>query len=197
MIVGSNINTLLQQVMAMRTPELLEVIPEVEKLNFEARVAMVRRGHDNLSTIIKHWDKFAEILAAQRDLTKSEIKGQAKSLKNVRSKLEMALRLADPKIIPGPFRSKAETAFNVVTAWFLLNQNYMADIYSGPHLSRQDIAGLDLSGGRSSEMPESLPSPIKIDEEFFDGPPIANLGAEGLPNGPVDMLDATGRSAVM
>src|SRR3546814_6470240 len=86
MIVGSNITTLMQQVMAMKSPELVAILPEIEKIDFEARVALVRRGHENLSSVIKNWDKFAEILAAQRDLSKSEIKGQAKRLKNVRSK---------------------------------------------------------------------------------------------------------------
>src|SRR3546814_18059034 len=85
MIVGSNITTLMQQVMAMKSPELVAILPEIEKIDFEARVALVRRGHENLSSVIKNWDKFAEILAAQRDLSKSEIKGQAKSLKKVRS----------------------------------------------------------------------------------------------------------------
>src|SRR3546814_6581104 len=82
----------MQQVMAMKSPELVAILPEIEKIDFEARVALVRRGHENLSSVIKNWDKFAEILAAQRDLSKSDIKGQAKSLKHVRSKLEMALR---------------------------------------------------------------------------------------------------------
>src|SRR3546814_20952781 len=78
----------MQQVMAMKSPELVAILPEIEKIDFEARVALVRRGNENLSSVIKNWDTFAEILAAQRDLSKSEIKGQAKSLKNVRSKLE-------------------------------------------------------------------------------------------------------------
>src|SRR3546814_7127007 len=128
----------MQQVMAMKSPELVAILPEIEKIDFEARVALVRRGHENPSSVIKNWDKFAEILAAQRDLSKSEIKGQAKSLKNVRSKLEMALRLADPMVIPGPFRNQAEAAFNVVAAWFLLNQNYMEEIYSLPRLPRSE-----------------------------------------------------------
>src|SRR3546814_10701878 len=89
MIVGSNITTLMQQVMAMKSPELAAILPGIEKIDFEARVALVRRGHENLSSVIKNWDNFAEILSAKRALSKSEIKGQAKSLKHVRSNIEM------------------------------------------------------------------------------------------------------------
>src|SRR3546814_13828777 len=130
--------------MGMKSAELVAILPESGKIDVEARVALVRRGHENLSSVIKNWDKFAEILAAQRDLSKSEIKGQAKSLKNVRSKLEMALRLADPKVIPGPFRNQAEAAFNVVAAWVLLNQNYMEEIYARSRLTRQDIGEIHI-----------------------------------------------------
>ena len=198
MIVGSNIGTLMQQVMAMKSPELIAILPDVEKMPFDARVAMVRRGHENLCTVIKNWDKFSEILAVQRSLSKSEIKGQAKGLKNVRSKLEMALRLADPKIIPAPFRSQAEAAFNVVAAWFLLNQGYMDEIYTRPRLTRQDVAGLNLPPveAPASAMSPGLPAALEIADEFFDGPAVADLGGHAATLAPVDMMDATGQSAV-
>lgn len=199
MIVGSNVNTLLQQVMALRTPALTELLPEIEKLEYSARAAMVQRGHDNLSAVIKNWDKFSEILAAQRGLSKSEIKAKAKSLKNVRSKLEMALRLADPKKIPAPFRSKAEAAFNVVAAWFLLHQDYMESVYGGPRLSRQDVADLVLPPAEQLETPSApnVPAAIEIRDEVFEGPAISNLGVNSLASGNlVNLMDATGQSAV-
>jgi hypothetical protein len=141
---GSNINTLMQQIMAMKSPEILAALPAIEEIPFERRVLIVRRGHDNISSIIKHWDKFSDILAAQRDMTKSEIKAKAKSLKNVRSKLEMALRLADPKQIPAPFRGQAEAAFNVVAAWFAVNQDYLEGLFARNRITREDIDKIEL-----------------------------------------------------
>ena len=73
MQVGSNINMLMQKIMAMKSPELIAILPEVESMSFEDRVLLVRQGHANLDTVIKHWDRFADILAAQKGLTKGEI----------------------------------------------------------------------------------------------------------------------------
>src|SRR3546814_2512509 len=87
----------------------------------------------------------------------------------------MALRLADPKVIPGPFRNQAEAAFNVVAAWFLLNQNYMEEIYARPRLTRQDIGALHLpsvSPSPSSVTP-NFPSALDIQDDYFDGPAVA------------------------
>jgi hypothetical protein len=182
---GSNISGLMQQVMAMRSPELLAVLPQVEAQPFQDRVALVRRGYDNLSSVIKHWDKFADILAAQRSMTKSQVKAKGKDLKNVRSKLEMALRLTDPKVIPAPFRGQAESAFNVLAAWFTLNQDYMESVYARPSLSRSDIGALELA-------PAAL-TPAITHEVYSDGVGEARrMHIDDLD----DILDSSGRSSV-
>lgn len=193
MIIGSNINTLMQQIMALKSPELIAILPEVEKLAFEDRVAVVRRGHANLSSVIKNWDKFAGILEAQRSLSKSEIKKKAKNLKNVRSKLEMALRLADPKIIPALYRSKAEAAFNVVAAWFLLNQDYMEEVYARRSLSRQDIGNLNIAPTSTGLDEPVAEADVLSRNEYSDGPSNASSASD---HSEVDLMDKAGLSLV-
>ena len=187
MQLGGNINTLMQRVMAMKSPELIEVLPSVEAMPFDERVMIVRRSKENLDSLIKHWDKFADVLSA-RGLSKSEVKRKAKDLKNVRSKLDMALRLADPKVIPGPLRSQAESAFNVVAAWFELNKDYMESVYAAPKLSRQDIGKLELPSVGESDQADLVDR-----EALVDGPSNARTISE---DDIVDIMDASGKSTV-
>lgn len=184
---GANINTLMQSVMAYRTPELLAVLPSIEAMEQEDRVSVVMRGKSSLDSVIKNWDKFSDVLAA-RGMTKSEVKKKGKDLKTVRNKLEMALRLKDPKIIPAPHRPKAESAFNVLVAWFEMNKGYMESVYAVPKLTRDNISELVLP-----PVAEEAPVDVIGRDEFAAGPDQARLESDGVA---ADVLDISGNSTV-
>lgn len=133
MQVGGNVNTLMQQVMAMRSPELMERMPEVEAMPWDKRVALVARGHHNITQLIRGWDKFSDLLIAQ-GWTRQQVKQKAKGLKNARSRLEMGMRLSDPKKIPKAFEVQAHSAFDVLAAWFLMDAGSLETILTGPRL---------------------------------------------------------------
>jgi hypothetical protein len=164
--VGSNVNTLMQQVMAMRSPALLARMPEVEAMAWQDRVALVNRGHHNITQLIRSWDKFGDLLLAQ-GWTRQEVKQKAKALKNARQKLEMGMRLADPKKIPKPFEAQAHSAFDVLAAWFLMEAGSLESILLGVRITK------DSFGSMVAPLPPSLASdgagerqalPVGLDE---------------------------------
>lgn len=176
--VGGNINTLMQQVMSMRSPELLARMPEVEAMKYEDRVALVQRGHDNINQIIKSWDKFGDLLEAQ-GWTRQEVKRKAKALKNAREKLVMGLRLTDRKKIPAPFHDKADQAFNVLAAWFLMDAGYLENVLRGPQLTRAAIASGEIDirgsdGDRAGGAREDA-----VDDVEMTGPDMAETEMAG------------------
>ncbi|QAY80117.1 hypothetical protein [Sphingosinicella sp. BN140058] len=190
---ASNLTTLMQRVMAMRSPEVTAVLPKIEAMEQQERIRLVQQGHDNLSSLIKHWDKFSDVLVAQRGLSKAEVKKKAKELKEIRQKLDWALRLVNPKMIPAPFRPQCQSAFDILAAWFLVNQGYLGNVLSRESIARQDVEGLDLSA-----------APVSL---FGDGLEIENpVGLEDAVVAPrqqvrsvreedqVDVLDAAGLS---
>lgn len=181
MQVGGNINTLMQQVMTMRSPELLARMPEVEAMSFEERVALVKRGHDNIHQIIKSWDKFGDLLEAQ-GWTRQDVKRKAKALKNAREKLDMGLRLTDRKKIPAPFHDKADQAFNVLVAWFLMDAGYLENVLRGPQLTRARIVAGDVDVGK----PEGASEGTKMDDMDMTGPDLVEVEMDG----PSDARDA-------
>lgn len=191
---GANINTLMQHVMAMRTPALLEVLPVVEAKSQEERVEIVMRGKKNIDSVIRNWDKFSDVLAA-RGMTKSEVKRKGKDLKQVRGKLEMALRLKDPKIIPEPLRPRAGTAFDILTAWFELNKDYMESVYAAPKLTRQDIGELVLPPiEKADENADCAPnSDTLVRDVLVDGLPETRFTSDDDID---DVLDVSGKSVV-
>ena len=197
MQVGANINTLMQQVMSMRNPELLARMPEVEAMPYDDRVALVRRGHDNISQIIKSWDKFGDLLEAQ-GWTRQDVKRKAKALKNAREKLEMGLRLTDRKKIPPPFHDKADQAFNVLAAWFLMDAGHLENVLRGPKLTRETIAqgGIDLNahvgnaskGASEEDMDDIEMTGPELIEVEMDGPSNARDATDDL----LDQVDREG-----
>src|SRR3546814_1505650 len=73
-----------------------------------------------------------------------------------------------------------------------------SDLYARPRLTRQDIGALHLpsvSPSPSSVTP-NFPSALDIQDDYFDGPAVADLGGEASAMAPVDMMDATGQSAL-
>lgn len=187
---GSNINTLMQQVMAMKSPELINVLPTIEAQPYDDRVCTVQRGKANLDAVIKNWDKFSDVLEA-RGMSKSEVKRKGKDLKAVRGKLEMALRLADPKIIPAPFKTQAESAFNVVAAWFEMNKDYMESVYAAPKLTRQTISSIILPPVERLQ-PESADADTIIREDYFMSQPFGSRSCSD--DDVIDIMDKTGNS---
>lgn len=182
MQVGGNINTLMQQVMTMRSPALLARMPEVEAMTFDERVALVKRGHDNIHQIIKSWDKFGDLLEAQ-GWTRQDVKRKAKALKNAREKLEMGLRLTDRKKIPAPFHDKADQAFNVLVAWFLMDAGYLENVLRGPQITRANIVAGEVEVGKP---PETASEGTKMDDMELTGPELTEVEMEG----PGDARDA-------
>lgn len=192
---GSNVKGLLSQVMAMRSPELMEHMPKVEAMSDDERAALVERGHANISALIKNWDKFADILMAQ-GRSKQEVKKKAKQLKTSKSHLESAMRLKDPKVILEPFRDQASVAFATLVAWFIMNMDYLENVLRGPKLTRQSIGEI-----RLPEMPavaegfdgaqDELVGP-GIEESEMDGP----ADARDVDGDPVDLIDSEGGSHV-
>lgn len=166
MQVGGNVNTLMQQVMAMRSPELMARMPEIEAMPWDERVALVNRGHHNISQLIKGWDKFGDLLIAQ-GWTRQQVKQKAKALKNARSKLEMGMRLADPKKIPKPFETQAHAAFDVLAAWFLMDAGSLEGILTGDRLAKGSVSSLQVvapAPGSTAEAPQAeLPAGIEED----------------------------------
>lgn len=169
MQVGGNVNTLMQQVMAMRSPELMARMPEIEAMPWDERVALVNRGHHNISQLIKGWDKFGDLLLAQ-GWTRQQVKQKAKALKNARSKLEMGMRLADPKKIPKPFETQAHSAFDVLAAWFLMDAGSLEGILTGDRLAKGSVSSLQvvaLAPGSTVEVPQA-DLPVGIEEDGMD-----------------------------
>lgn len=169
MQVGGNVNTLMQQVMAMRSPELMARMPEIEAMPWDERVALVNRGHHNISQLIKGWDKFGDLLLAQ-GWTRQQVKQKAKALKNARSKLEMGMRLADPKKIPKPFETQAHSAFDVLAAWFLMDAGSLEGILTGDRLAKGSVSSLQVvapAPGSTAEAPRA-DLPVGIEEDGMD-----------------------------
>lgn len=150
-------NTLMQQVMAMRSPELMERMPDVEAMPWEERVALVSRGHNNITQLIRGWDKFADLLMAQ-GWTRQQVKQKAKGLKNARQRLEMGMRLADPKKIPKPFEEQAHAAFDVLAAWFLMDAGALESVLTGRRLSKADVSSVTVA-----PPPEAPAAPVRTD----------------------------------
>lgn len=136
-------NKMMQSIMVLRTPEIEARIPEVEAMEFEDRVAIAKRGEANLHAILKSWDKFAALLAA-RGWEKADIKRRNKSFKAARGHLEHALRLADRSKLPPAFHSQADTAFNVLIAWFLMDAGSMEPLLTGDLIKGSNFAGISL-----------------------------------------------------
>lgn len=191
MQVGGNINTLMQQVMAMRSPELLARMPEVEAMPYEDRVALVKRGHGNVVQIVKSWDKFADLLEAQ-GWARQDVKRKAKALKNARDKLEMGLRLTDRKKIPAPFHDKADQAFNVLAAWFLMDAGYLENVLRGPQLTRAAIAEGDVALPKAEEDAKATDRGAvdAVDSDADDAEMAGPDMVEGEMSGPSDARDA-------
>jgi hypothetical protein len=127
----------MQRIMALKSPEIMKLMPQVEAMTFEARVAMVKRGQGNLAALIKGWDKFAPIMASQ-GMDRSEIKRRLKGLRSAKNHLDDALRLADPKL-PPQFKDQAESAFNVLVAAFIRDAENIHSVLTGPRVSPQSI----------------------------------------------------------
>ena len=151
----------MQRVMAMRTPEIMALLPRVEAMTFESRVEMVQRGRDNLGAVLKEWKKFEPILVAQGHDRKA-VKRRLKALKSAKNHLDDALRLADPKLPPA-FKPQAESAFNVLAACFLRDAGMLDAILTGPRIKRTDVSAIELpaglpkdgSVGRSDDLPDT------------------------------------------
>jgi hypothetical protein len=163
--VGGNVNTLMQQVMAMRSPELMARMPEVEAMPWDKRVALVSRGHYNITQLIRGWDKFGDLLMAQ-GWTRQEVKQKAKALKNARSRLEMGMRLADPKKIPKAFEDKAHSAFDVLAAWFLMDAGSLENVLTGPRIEKGTVSTIQATLPAPSTLSQAAPAelPSGVDE---------------------------------
>lgn len=135
----------MQRVMAMRTPEIMALLPRVEAMEFDERVEMVKRGRANLSAVLKEWRKFEPILVAQGHDRKA-VKKRLKALKSAKNHLDDALRLADPKLPPA-FKPQAESAFNVLAACFLRDAGMLDAILTGPRIGRDEVGSIDLPEG--------------------------------------------------
>lgn len=138
----------MQRIMALRTPEIMALLPRVEAMDFSARVKMVERGRSNLAAVLKEWKKFEPILVAQGH-DRRGVKRRLKALKSAKKHLDDALRLADPKL-PDPFKPQAETAFNVLAACFLRDAGMLDNILTGPRIDRKSVGDI--------EVPEDLPT---------------------------------------
>jgi hypothetical protein len=178
------LNKGMQQIMLLRTPEVMERLPEVEAMPWEARVAYAQRGYDNVDAIIKSWDKFAGILAAQ-GMDRAEIKRRAKGFKSARGNLDRAMRLTDKSKIPPPFHDKVETAFNTLVAWFKDNMGYLESVITGPRITKSNVSALELP-----PLPADAISADHGDEEEMTGP---DLGDEVI-DGPQDARPIEGDS---
>lgn len=178
------LNKGMQQIMLLRTPEVMERLPEVEAMPWEARVAFAQRGYDNVDAIIKSWDKFAGILAAQ-GMDRAEIKRKAKGFKAARGNLDRAMRLTDKSKIPAPFHDKVETAFNTLVAWFKDNMGYLESVITGPRITKSNVSALELPA-----MPVDHSPTREVHEDEMVGP---DLGDEVI-DGPQDARRVEGDS---
>jgi hypothetical protein len=180
----------MQQVMAMRSPELMARMPEVEAMPWDRRVALVTRGHHNISQLIRGWDKFGDLLIAQ-GWTRQQVKQKAKALKNARSRLEMGMRLADDKKIPTAFRDQARSAFDVLAAWFLMDAGALENVLTGPRIEKGTVSGLQVvAPAPATAAPAELPSGIEEKDEDMD-----EVVEAGMVDVAMDVSnDATGHS---
>lgn len=187
-------NTLMQQVMAMRSPELMARMPEVEAMPWDKRVALVAKGHHNITQLIRGWDKFADLLIAQ-GWTRQQVKQKAKALKNARSRLEMGMRLADEKKIPTAFREQAHSAFDVLAAWFLMDAGALESVLTGPRIEKGTVSAIQATmpapAAATKAEPAELPSGIDGNgEETMD-----EVVEAGMVDVAMDVSnDATGHS---
>lgn len=175
----------MQRVMALRSPEIMKLMPQVKAMTFDARVAMVKRGQANLAALIKGWDKFAPIMSAQ-GMDRAEIKRRLKGLRSAKNHLDDALRLADPKL-PPQYKGQAEAAFNVLTAAFMRDAENIHSILTGPRITPQTFAevllpAFDASVARSAgtaDVAKDEDVKDRVEEVVMDGPAHARTAPEG------------------
>jgi len=175
----------MQRVMALRSPEIMLLMPQVEAMSFDARVAMVKRGQANLASLIKGWDKFAPIMSAQ-GMDRAEIKRRLKGLRSAKNHLDDALRLADPKL-PPQYKGQAEAAFNVLTAAFMRDAENIHSVLTGPRITPQTFAevllpAFDASVARSVPVVDETQDDQvvdHVDEVVMDGPAVSRTEPEG------------------
>ncbi len=159
------LNSGMQKIMLLRTPEVEQKLPEVEAMAWEDRVHYVQRGYDNVRAILKSWDKFAAILI-RKGVTKQDAKRRMKQFKAAKVNLDRAMRLADRDKIPEVFHAQMETAFNTLVAWFKVNMHYFEEVLVGPKLKSANISEIQLPD--SLDMGESIDA---IEHEIeMDGP---------------------------
>lgn len=151
----------MQRVMAMRTPEIMALLPRVEAMDYASRVKMVERGRANLAAVLKEWKKFEPILVAQGH-DRRGVKRRLKALKSAKKHLDDALRLADPKLPPA-FKDQAESAFNVLASCFLRDAGLLDHILTGPRIDRSEVGNIelpsDLPVDGSARPTDDLPDP--------------------------------------
>jgi hypothetical protein len=191
----------MQRVMALRSPEIMQLMPQVEAMNFDARVEMVKRGQTNLSALIKGWDKFAPIMSAQ-GMDRAEIKRRLKGLRSAKNHLDDALRLADPKL-PPQFKEQAEAAFNVLVACFLRDADNIHSVLTGPRITPQTFAevilpAFDASVARAADRADDgdgdlAPVPTGVSEDAVDASDDVRTAPEGEP---VDVIAERGGDRV-
>ncbi len=192
-LIGGNFNTLMQNVMAMRTPELMAFMPQVDAMSYEAKVAYVEKGHGNLVAVIKNWDKVGDILLGQ-GWTKPQVKKKAKGLKSARSHLEKAMKLTDRKLFPPVFHAQADAAFDVMVAFMLMDADNVGSVLSGPTVSKSSLRSGEIplmpmppAAEAVTPLEDDLEQPA-IREEIHDGPANARILKEDLQ----DLVEAEG-----
>jgi len=169
-------------------------MPEVEAMPWDKRVALVAKGHHNITQLIRGWDKFADLLIAQ-GWTRQQVKQKAKALKNARSRLEMGMRLADEKKIPTAFREQAHSAFDVLAAWFLMDAGALESVLTGPRIEKGTVSAIQATmpapAAATKAEPAELPSGIDGNgEETMD-----EVVEAGMVDVAMDVSnDATGHS---
>lgn len=153
----------MQRVMALRSPEIMRLLPQVEAMTFDARVAMVQRGRGNLASLIKGWDKFSPIMVAQ-GMERGDVRRRLKGLKSAKNHLDDALRLADPKL-PTAFKDQADAAFNVLVACFLRDAENLQSVLTGPKITAQNFSQIVLPAFDNAVIEAAKTS---VEEEVVD-----------------------------
>jgi hypothetical protein len=153
----------MQRIMALRSPEIMAIMPQVEAMDFDTRVAIVKRGYNNLSDVLKKWKLYEGILK-DKGQSRADTKRTLKNLRSARNHLDDAMRLADPKL-PPQFKSQAEAAFNVLVACFIRDADNMFSALTGGRIEPEAFSQIVLAGfdGKVADMNE----PAKVDVDPF------------------------------
>lgn len=152
----------MQRVMALRSPEIMAIMPQVEAMDFDTRVATVKRGYDNLSNVLKKWKLYEGILK-DKGQSRADTKRTLKNLRSARNHLDDAMRLTDPKLSP-QFKSQAEAAFNVLVACFIRDADSMYSALTGGRIEPEAFSQVMLAGFDGKVAAMSAKSSVDSDQ---------------------------------